>query len=167
MIIEPATAADLDAICEIEQHSFPTPWPRATFEAELARDIGRLVVVRERPGAAAIAFCNYWIVAPPREARNDDRKRAEGELHVLAVATHPDRRRRGIAGLLVAHALDDARRADCRIATLEVRRGNIPAIALYERAGFATVHVRAAYYQDNGEDALVMICDLSGSARRS
>ena len=33
--------------------------------------------------------------------------------------------------------------------------------ALYERAGFKTVHVRARYYQDDGEDALVMLRGLT------
>ena len=49
--------------------------------------------------------------------------------------------------------------ARCNLATLEVRRGNAPALALYQRAGFRVVHVRARYYQDNGEDALVMISE--------
>ena len=54
-----------------------------------------------------------------------------------------------------------------RCATLEVRRGNAPAIALYERAGFRGVHVRARYYQDNDEDALVMLLDLSAPSALS
>ena len=143
-MIRLATAADLDAIEEIDRHSFPRPWPRATFEGELARDVARIAVVDER---GVIAFCNYWLVA--------------GELHVHAIATHPDHRRSGIAGELLAYALDDGRANHCTIATLEVRRGNKPAIALYERAGFVTVHVRQRYYQDNNEDALVMTCDLT------
>ncbi len=49
----------------------------------------------------------------------------------------------------------------CTLATLEVRRSNVPAIALYERAGFKTVHVRARYYQDDNEDALVMLRELA------
>ncbi|MBA3394909.1 MAG: ribosomal protein S18-alanine N-acetyltransferase [Deltaproteobacteria bacterium] len=162
MIVEPATPADLDAIDEIERHSFPIPWPRATFEAELVRDVGRLVVTRDDRGAV-IAFCNYWLVVPARGARNDDNQGAVGELHLLAIATHPDRRRAGLGAALLAHVLDDGRRNDCTVATLEVRRGNAPAIALYERAGFMTVHVRARYYQDNNEDALVMTCDLSAN----
>src|SRR5690349_5151267 len=113
--IEPATAADLDAIDVIERHSFKTPWSRDTFAAELARAWARLDVVR-----------------------------ADG----------------GIAGRLLAHVLEVARAAGCRLATLEVRRGNAPAIALYEHAGFRTVHVRARYYQDDGEDALVMLREL-------
>jgi [ribosomal protein S18]-alanine N-acetyltransferase len=134
-----ATLADLDAIEEIERHSFAQPWPRATFEAELARDHARLIVARERQ---AIGFCNFWIVVD--------------EVHVLAIAVHPDYRRRGIAGALLVRALADGRAARCTLATLEVRRGNVPAIALYERAGFATIAVRQRYYQDNQEDALVM-----------
>jgi ribosomal-protein-alanine N-acetyltransferase len=150
MIIAPATLDDLDAIDEIERHSFLRPWPRDVFEAELARDVARLDVARH---PAVIGFCNYWIVADPRGSA--------GEVHILAIATHPDHRRAGIGAALLGHALDQGRAAHATVATLEVRRGNAPAIALYERAGFRTVHVRARYYQDNGEDALVMLSELS------
>jgi [ribosomal protein S18]-alanine N-acetyltransferase len=144
-VIRAATLADIDAIEEIDRHSFPRPWPRATFEAELERDVGRLAVVVERD--RVIAYCNYWLVA--------------GEVHILAIATHPDRRHVGIGAQLLAYALDDGRAVGCTLATLEVRRGNAPAIALYERAGFVIVHVRARYYVDNNEDALVMTCALA------
>ncbi len=148
-MIAPATPADLDAIEEIERHSFPTPWPRQAFEAELAREGARLIVARpERAGhAPIIGFCNYWIVVD--------------ELHIHSIATHPDHRRAGTGGRLLAHALGEGRALGCTAATLEVRRGNAPAIALYQRAGFRGVHVRARYYQDNGEDALVMVCELT------
>lgn len=145
-MIRLATHADLDAIEEIDRHSFPRPWSRATFEAELARDVARIAVVDDR---GVIAFCNYWLVA--------------GEVHILAIATHPDHRRGGLGAQLLAHALDDGRARRCTIATLEVRRGNTPAIALYERAGFRIVHVRQRYYVDNDEDALVMTCDLTAA----
>ena len=157
-MIAPATPADLDAIEEIERHSFPTPWPRQAFEAELAREGARLIVARAEPAhpggragrAPILGFCNYRIVVD--------------ELHIHSIATHPDHRRAGTGGRLLAHALGEARACGCTVATLEVRRGNAPAIALYQRAGFRGVHVRARYYQDNGEDALVMVCDLA--ARR-
>jgi ribosomal-protein-alanine N-acetyltransferase len=138
-IIEPATAADLDAIDEIERHSFTAPWPRETFAAELGRAWARLDVMRE--AGRVRAFCNYWVAVP--------------ELQVLAIATHPDHRGRGLAGELLADVLARGAASGCELATLEVRRGNRPAIALYERAGFTTIHTRARYYQD-GEDALVM-----------
>jgi ribosomal-protein-alanine N-acetyltransferase len=143
--IEPATIADLDAVLEIERHSFHSAWTRETFERELATDHARIDVVRDR---GVRAFHNYWLVP------------ASGELHVLSIATHPDHRRRGLAGQLLDHAIAAARAMRCTLATLEVRKGNAPAIALYERIGFRTVHVRARYYADGDEDALVMTMQL-------
>jgi ribosomal-protein-alanine N-acetyltransferase len=144
-MIESASLADLDAILEIERHSFRSAWTRESFERELATPHARIDVVRERH---VVAFHSYWLVA------------ASAELHVLSIATHPDYRRRGLGGQLLAHAIAQARAIGATLATLEVRKGNAPAIALYERCGFRTVHVRARYYQDNDEDALVMTCAL-------
>jgi ribosomal-protein-alanine N-acetyltransferase len=140
-----ATADHLDAIDEIERHSFPNPWPRATFEAELANEIARIDVLLD-PRDRVLGFNNYWLVA--------------SEVHILAIATHPDRRRGGIGRALLEHAFITGRACACELATLEVRRGNLPAIALYERCGFKQTHVRARYYQDNDEDALVMLVNL-------
>jgi [ribosomal protein S18]-alanine N-acetyltransferase len=144
LAIAAATPADLDAIDEIERASFPAPWPRETFAGELARAWARIDV--GRIGDAIVAFCNYWLVTT--------------ELHVLAIATRPELRGRGLARELLAHVLASGQAAGCTLATLEVRRSNVAAIALYERAGFKTVHVRARYYQDDNEDALVMLAEL-------
>jgi ribosomal-protein-alanine N-acetyltransferase len=144
LTIAPASEPDLDAIDAIEQHSFKSPWSRDTFRAELLREWARVDVARQ--DGRLVAFCNYWLVTT--------------ELHILALATHPDYRGRGIARQLLDHVLDVARQTGCSLATLEVRRSNVPAIKLYERAGFKTVHVRARYYQDD-EDALVMLRGLT------
>ena len=148
LVVTPALETDLDEVDAIEQHSFKSPWPRDTFKAELLREWARLDVARHN--GRLVAFCNYWLVTT--------------ELHILALATHPDYRGRGIASQLLEHVLDVARGTGCSLATLEVRRSNIPAIALYESAGFKTVHVRARYYQDDNEDALVMLRGLSEDA---
>jgi len=142
-----ATAADLDAIDEIELHSFTRPWPKKTFEDELKREWARLDVclLDER----IVAFCDYWVVPP--------------EMQILAIATHPDFRGRGLGAAMLGHVLAQAASASCDIASLEVRAGNRPAIALYERAGFKTIHVRARYYAEGDEDALVMTRGLSAA----
>jgi ribosomal-protein-alanine N-acetyltransferase len=137
LVIEPASKGDIDAIDEIEQHSFKSPWSKSTFEGELLREWARIDVART--GTRLVGFCNYWLVTT--------------ELHILAIATHPDFRGQGVARAVLDHVLDVAKKAGCSLATLEVRRSNRPAIALYERAGFKTVHVR--------EDALVMLLGLT------
>jgi len=47
-----------------------------------------------------------------------------------------------------------------KIATLEVRAHNDPAIGLYESMQFQKIAIRRSYYADNGEDALVMLKTL-------
>jgi ribosomal-protein-alanine N-acetyltransferase len=149
MIISPATEMDLEAIDAIEVLSFPTPWPMVTFAGELEREWARIDVgrVATADGMTIVAFNNYWLVTT--------------ELHVLHIATHPDHRGRGYGMQLLAHSIEAAIATGASLATLEVRRSNLAAISLYERSGFKTVHVRPRYYQDDGEDALVMLRGLS------
>lgn len=137
-VVRPAAPADLDAIDEISRHSFKTPWPRQTFVDELTRPHGRLRVAR---GPAVLGYVNYWLVAD--------------EVHLLAIATHPDHRRRGVAVALLADVVAAA--ADAAVITLEVRADNAPAIALYQRHGFAVIATRRGYYGVDDTDALVMV----------
>jgi ribosomal-protein-alanine N-acetyltransferase len=75
--------------------------------------------------------------------------------HVMNVAVDPDLRRTGIATTLLLQLLERVGDSAARF-TLEVRTSNAPAISLYERFGFRSAGTRRRYYQDNGEDALIM-----------
>jgi [ribosomal protein S18]-alanine N-acetyltransferase len=66
-----------------------------------------------------------------------------------------DRQRMGLASALLGELYARVDDEDARF-TLEVRRSNLLAIRLYEREGFRAAGIRRRYYQDNGEDALVM-----------
>lgn len=145
LVITPATVADLDAIDEISRHSFKTPWPRKTFAEELERAHARLDLARR--GTDVLGYLNYWLVAD--------------EVHLLAIATHPDARRGGVAAALVQHLVDGARAGQARLVTLEVRTGNEAALGLYQRFGFAEVATRRGYYGDDDEDAVVMTLELA------
>jgi ribosomal-protein-alanine N-acetyltransferase len=75
--------------------------------------------------------------------------------HVMNVCVDPDFRRRGIASSLLGALFE--RVGDQRAQyTLEVRPSNVGAIELYGRLGFRAAGTRRRYYQDNGEDAVVM-----------
>ena len=85
--------------------------------------------------------------------------------HVMNVAVDPDERRRGVATALLERLYEEVSDPEAQY-TLEVRRSNTPAMALYERQGFRAAGVRRRYYHDNGEDAVVMWrtpATLSGS----
>jgi ribosomal-protein-alanine N-acetyltransferase len=144
MIIEPMQSTDLDEVDAIERHSFKAPWPRQVFADELGRSWARVDVARAND--RVIGFVDYWLVAD--------------EVHLLAIATHPDHRRRGVAARLLDRVLCVARAGAARMVTLEVRRTNVPAIALYEHRGFKRVGVRPAYYAEDNEDAVVMTLEL-------
>jgi ribosomal-protein-alanine N-acetyltransferase len=145
--IDAAAEADLDAVLEIERLCFPAPWARQAFADELARPWARLEVLRASTSERLVGFCNYWLVAD--------------ELQILNIAVHPEARRRGHAARLLRHILDQGRRHESRMASLEVRVSNHAAAALYRKFGFREVGIRPRYYADNGEDARLMDLDLT------
>jgi len=78
------------------------------------------------------------------------------EAHVVTIGARECERRRGIADLLLMGIAEAAVRLDSRHVTLEVRRSNAAALALYRKHGFREMGVRKRYYSDNGEDAAIM-----------
>jgi ribosomal-protein-alanine N-acetyltransferase len=76
------------------------------------------------------------------------------DWHIMNIAVDPTARRRGLATALLEELF--ARAGRDRAYTLEVRTSNGPAIALYEKFGFRAAGLRKRYYQDTGEDALIM-----------
>lgn len=132
---------DVGEVAALSARCFETAsWSAAELRAELARPFAEVWVARAREAGPILGYAVAWFVD-------------EGEL--LTVGTAPEARRRGLGRALVARVLASAAARGVRTLTLEVRRSNEAAIALYERLGFDTVTVRRAYYAD-GEDALVM-----------
>ena len=129
---------DLPSVISIERRSFPTPWSLAMFVLELSKPSGICLAAEDEDGLVGYLVC----------ARYDD------VWHLMNVAIHPERRRRGVATELIERLFDEAG-GGARF-TLEVRISNGPAIAMYERFGFKSAGRRRRYYHDNGEDALIM-----------
>jgi ribosomal-protein-alanine N-acetyltransferase len=138
------TLDDLPRVMAIEQVSFSNPWSYEMVKKELSHDWST-VLLAELDGEL-LGFAIFWLVVD--------------ELHVLNVATAHAHRRKGIAKAVMEAALDVGSAHRCRIATLEVRRGNQAAIALYNGLGFKPVGMRPAYYSDDREDAILMVKDF-------
>ncbi len=81
------------------------------------------------------------------------------EAEVLTLATHPARRRHGLARTALAHFCASAAAAGAVSVFLEVAADNAAALALYHSAGFARVGHRRGYYHRPGQaavDALIL-----------
>ena len=83
-----------------------------------------------------------------------------GDAHITSIAVDPTKQRRGYGQAVLTRLIDAACENECDGITLEVRASNAAAIALYEAAGFTSAGVRRGYYQNNGEDAVIMWKDL-------
>jgi [ribosomal protein S18]-alanine N-acetyltransferase len=144
LFIRKAGLTDVRAIFAIEKESFPTPWSRWTFLAELTQPIGNFWVIGPVPPEPwkVWGYIVFWLAAE--------------EMHILNLAIHPDQRRQGIARKLLSEALEQTRAQGARVAWLEVRPSNTAARVLYESFGFKEVGRRRGYYDDTKEDALLL-----------
>lgn len=142
------TLADLPAVMAIENQAFSNPWSNEMVRKELTQEWSTVLLAEasEPNGWALRGFAIFWLVA--------------NEVHVLNVAIDTTYRRQGIGRQVMEAVLATGRQQKCSMATLEVRRSNAPAIALYTSLGFRAVGMRPSYYADNREDAVIMIMDL-------
>ena len=138
LAIRPLAYADLPAVLSIERRAFLTPWSMAMFVLELSKPAGICLAAQDPAALRGYLVCS----------------RLPEMWHLMNVAVDPSHRRRGIASVLISHVLS-AIEPDSRV-MLEVRDSNAGAIAMYKRFGFEAVGQKRRYYQDNGEDALVM-----------
>ncbi len=150
MIDSPATVirtmqrSDIEAVVAVEQLANRHPWSAGQFNSELDNRCS-VVDLCCLDGVVTGFLCSWLVV---------------DELHIQNVATHPQYRRKGLAVALLTNRFDQARQAGAIVALLEVRLGNAGAIRLYEQLGFQQTGRRGGYYSD-GEDALLMECDLA------
>jgi len=130
--------SDLPQVIAIERRSFPTPWSLAMFVLELSKPSGVCLAAIDGGKVVGYLVC----------ARYDQ------VWHLMNIAVDPSSRRRGLGRRLLEAMLERA--GPEASYTLEVRTSNAAAITLYESVGFRAAGKRPRYYQDTGEDALIM-----------
>ena len=145
-MIREMTLADVEAIAELEEKIFSSPWPAREFRYELTENPYSCCLVLEEDGKI-VAYCDYWIIFDRAELAN--------------IAVVKEYRRRGYAQELLDRVIHDAEEQHCEYLTLEVRVSNEPAIRFYEKNGFIKANIRENYYTDNNEDAWLMVRPLN------
>ena len=81
------------------------------------------------------------------------------ESHITNIAVRKDRRGQGIGRKLTEELLRTLSSLGAGYSTLEVRVSNLTAQSLYKSLGFISVGKRKRYYEDNNEDAFLMVCE--------
>ena len=140
-----ASHAHIPGIAEIERLCFAEPWSEASFAEEFSYEFARYFVSLAQDGVV-LGYCGYW--------------RIVDEAHVTNMAVRPSAQRRGIGRELMRLLLNDAVGRGLRVATLEVREDNDPAIALYKLFGFVCCGIRKNYYPKERKNAIIMTSNL-------
>jgi len=141
--IRKAEAKDVKPLAELDQRCFAVPWSEQSFEEDVVKNPLAFYLVAESDQGELLGYAGIWMIV--------------GEGHITNVAANPEYRRKGIAKAILTQLFDICENQHGIDAfTLEVRPSNDPAIALYESFGFETAGRRKGYYEDNGEDALIM-----------
>jgi ribosomal-protein-alanine acetyltransferase len=147
------TEHDLLEVVEIEECSGLSRWGWAAYYAELQGNnrhlmlVARVAHAQHRRGDHQLAG---YIVA----------RMGADELHINNVAVREPYRRFGIGRALLDRILEEGKRSKVPFVFLELRAGNVAALALYEDCGFRVTARRSRYYSEPVEDALVMTVRL-------
>ena len=138
------TEKDLLWLLPMDEVSFPEPWSFTTWEDELGGRLSHYIAVEQ--AGIPVAYGGFWLVA--------------GEAQVMRLAVTPEKRGQKLGLFLVDAMLQEAKKLSATEMTLEVRAGNEPALHTYRHLGFVSCGRRPHYYEDNGEDAILMRRDL-------
>lgn len=144
MNIVPMEEKHIPQIALLEKECFSEPWSEEGLASELANTQARFFVCEEDD--KVLGYMGMHIVLD--------------ECYIANVAVYPHCRRRGIGEALVRYCTDVAEKENCCFITLEVRKSNLGAIALYEKNGFALVGERKDFYSHPKENGLIMTKEL-------
>ncbi|MEZ5349861.1 MAG: ribosomal protein S18-alanine N-acetyltransferase [Microthrixaceae bacterium] len=138
----------LSEVTAIEAESNTHPWPHSLFLGELRMPTSRhWLVALEADRVVGFAGLMWTL----------------DEGHITNFAVAGEHRRRQVATRMLLAQFRDAARLGVVDVSLEVRMSNLIAQDLYSGFGFVPAGVRRDYYNDNGEDALIMWChDITG-----
>ncbi len=138
--IVPLTSEHIKEISDIEAVCFSDPWSEDMFIQLLSNPLA--VYVTALLDDKVVGYAGLYHIL------------SEGQLMNIAVS--PEYRRNGIADKLFSVLLEYAEKNDIEVITLEVRKGNIPALEFYHKLGFEKVGERKGYYSHPVEDGVLM-----------
>ncbi|MHB8096239.1 MAG: ribosomal protein S18-alanine N-acetyltransferase [Erysipelotrichaceae bacterium] len=146
-MIRSMNLSDLDGVSKIELEAFSHPWSKEDFEVELQSNPYALYFVLVEEDIIK-AYIGVWIIY----------ERAQ----ITTIAVNKDFRRQGLSKKLMEFLDNLCLKNGVEEISLEVRVSNEKAINLYQNFGFEKKGIRNDYYQDNHEDAYLMVKIVKG-----
>ncbi len=141
VIIRLTEEKDIHEMAELDKICFRVPWSEVSFASEIKENERALYVTAEADGKV-VGYAGMWVIFD--------------EGHITNVAVHPDFRGRHLGRKIVEFLIAEGEKRGVSSQTLEVRPSNAAALALYRGEGFCEEGRRKGYYEDNGEDAIIM-----------
>jgi len=135
---------DVAQVAALEKAVFPRPWSEASFLREVEENPVARYLVADREGEI-LGYAGAWVVLD--------------ECHITNIAVAEDARGQGLGRRLMEALMQYVSNLGAAWADLEVRVSNDRAQRLYASVGFVSVGKRKRYYEDNGEDAYLMVCE--------
>lgn len=147
MFIEPLKKEDLKEITDIEESLMETPWRLEDFDYELNQNpFAYLFVLKDQQ--QILGYVDLWIMYE--------------QAQISTIGVRRDKQSQGFGQQLLSYAMKIAEQSGVEVMSLEVRQSNQHAIALYQKNGFQIQSIRKNYYQDNHEDAYLMVKEMEG-----
>ena len=131
---------DATKIAEIESKCFSEPWSEQMLRSYILQGADVFVVSTEGE------MCGFSVL--------DRSLVTEAEIHNVAIL--PEYRGKKLSRLLMDAMVSTARENGVTRIMLEVRASNQAAISLYTAYGFEKVGIRAGYYRNPTENAILM-----------
>jgi len=160
------TWTDVPAVMEIEHRSFTLPWSASTYRHEILENANAHYYVLRRRERSRVEKTPGWLARVMRPREVPPSLIGYGgfwfivdEAHISTIAIVPEWRGRGLGEYLFTSLLEQALALKAAQVTLEVRESNRVAQNLYRKYGFSITGKRPRYYQDNQENALLMMLD--------
>lgn len=146
MKILPMNESHIEPIAELEKRCFSAPWSEKGIKEELDNEAAHFL--------AAVSSDRLLGYIGVHEVC--------GEAYIDNIAVQPEYRRLGIADNLLKPAEDGAKSRNCEFISLEVRKSNFSAVALYSKRGYSAVGERKNFYTNPQEDAIIMTLNFGG-----
>jgi [ribosomal protein S18]-alanine N-acetyltransferase len=153
LFMRPMMQKDLSAVMEVERLIYPFPWSEANFRDSIKAGYDAWMLFDSAAAdSKGDAFVGYCLVMWSMD-----------EIHILNFSIDQRQQRQGWGLRMIDWLARDGYHRGARALLLEVRPSNLPAICLYEKAGFVELGRRKNYYPSyagNKEDAIVMQASL-------